>query len=385
VLVASHGLENMVQKISSAPTRLLVVTKYFSEGYGGTPEAVLLLAHNLSLIGVACDVVSGSGLVCDIGRLTAIPKATESGADAKTIEIGRYAGLFVAGPWNLRALALSGAAKRAGIPIVYAAKGGLGAADFGRFRDIKKIPYFFAIEIFLWARAKKIIFSSSFERDNCIAPKFLWRNKYVIMPEPFSPGPPEATVPKAPGVATVLGFLAEIRSLKGLRELVEAMAILGREPAGAHLHLRIAGTFRPGSEKYVEQIRDFADREGLSGRLEWMGAVRGAGNRSNFYDSLDIFLCPSKSESFGLTPLEALWHGVPVALGSNMGVRDYIPSDAPAIVIAKIGPNEIASAIREFLSGRDRFLDAASRWRGRLLPDLSGEALARNFMSAVDF
>lgn len=372
----------MVQEMDRGPTRLLIVTKYFREGYGGTPEAVLLLARNLLSIGVSCDALSTRGLVRDVGLLDAIPKAIEVGASIGKLDLKRYAGLFVAGPWNLQALKSSYLAKRAGVPFIYAGKGGLSAADFVRLRDIKKVPYFWGIEVFLWAWAKAIIFSSPVERDNCIVPKFLWQDKYVIIPEPFSPPSPPA-FQKVPAPAVVLGFLAEIRSLKGLRELVEAMAILRLEPVGPQLQLRIAGTFRPGSEKYVDQIRAFADRQGLSEHIEWMGAVRGDANRSEFYDSLDIFVCPSKSESFGLTPLEALWHGVPIALGANIGVRAYIPSDAPAIVIAKITPEDVASAIREFISRREIFADSAKFWRGRLLPDLSGEALARNFVAAI--
>src|ERR1019366_7471672 len=103
--------------------------------------------------------------------------------------ISEYSGLFIAGPWNFQAIGLARRARRAKVPISYAAKGGLSRADFSRLRDIKKIPYFLGIEIFLlwWARA--IIFSSAIERDNCVVPRALWGHKQVIVPEPFSPPP----------------------------------------------------------------------------------------------------------------------------------------------------------------------------------------------------
>jgi glycosyltransferase involved in cell wall biosynthesis len=254
----------------------------------------------------------------------------------------------------------------------------MGRADFRHLRDIKKIPYFFLFEIFLLLWARAVVFSSSAERDNCVAPKFLWKHKQAIAPEPFLP-PEHAAPPQAPPTGLVLGFLAEIRPLKGLRELVEAMALLVACPGAETVRLRIAGVPRPGSEKYLASIRAFAEQRGLSDHLEWIGGVRGASKRSDFYDSLSLFVCPSKSESFGLTPLEALWHGVPVVMGANIGVRSYIPPDAPVVVFDKVVPEEIAAALRDLIPQGENLRITAMKWRGRRLPGLAREELAVRF------
>ena len=40
---------------------------------------------------------------------------------------------------------------------------------------------------------------------------------------------------------------------------------------------------------------------------------------ASFYKTLDMLILPSKEESFGLVVLEALAHGAPVAVFSDVG------------------------------------------------------------------
>jgi len=45
------------------------------------------------------------------------------------------------------------------------------------------------------------------------------------------------------------------------------------------------------------------------------------------YSSADAFVFPSRGEGFGLTPLEAMYRGLPTILSDNTGMKDYIPYD----------------------------------------------------------
>lgn len=367
----------------SLQRRILVSAKYFSENYGGTPESVLLLARIFAAINVDIDVISPAGLFRSIRALTSLPKAGASGEPSAFMDIASYDGVFVAGPWNAQALSVAFRAYRAGVPISYAPKGGLSWADFMHFRDFKKIPYLILIEIFLICAAQRVIFSSSAERDNCILPSCFWRHKQALLPEPFLPDAPSTAAKPTPSAGPVIGFLAEIRPLKGLRELVEAVGLIAADPCLASLTLRVAGVSRPGYERYVSGIHALVDRLGISARIEWLGGVRGHENRSAFYDGLDLFVCPSKSESFGLTPLEALWHGVPVIMSSNIGVSSYMPADIPVLQFGPVEPDEIAKALRQAFSRQQELREKATKWRGRLLPGLAGNTLAAKFFKTL--
>jgi glycosyltransferase involved in cell wall biosynthesis len=379
---SQHGTvrEKDMAEYCLGTNRILIVTKSFRQGFGGTPESVLLLARNLSEIGVVCDVASDEGLTKEAHLLKELPSSGTRGASLTNIAMESYAGLFIAGPWLFRALGLTLRAKLRGVPVSYAPKGALGSADFARLRDIKKVPYLLMLEIFLLLLAQKIVFSSPEECNNCIVPSIVWRRKQVVVPEPFAPSSLSRAAPKRSG-PPVLGFLAEIRPLKGLRELVEAMAMLGRYPGGDHIRLRIAGIPRPGSERYFAEILAFIERNGLTDRIEWIGRILGDEQRTAFYDSLDVFVCPSKSESFGYTPLEALWHGLPVVMGANIGVRAFIPKGAPVATFTKIEPEEIATGIWGMVLRVPLLREEGLVWRERQIANLGGKSLAKQFMT----
>jgi glycosyltransferase involved in cell wall biosynthesis len=162
----------------------------------------------------------------------------------------------------------------------------------------------------------------------------------------------------------VLGFLAEISPRKGLYELIEGMGHYLASRGGARISLRIAGQVRRGSESYFQECRALAARNGAASCIEWCAPVRGA-RRRDFYRSLDLFICPSRFESFGLTPLEALWQGVPVCAAPAMGVLEYLHPGAPVLRLSSLGKGEIAAAIAQLAENRNAWRDRGRAWRAR--------------------
>ena len=62
---------------------------------------------------------------------------------------------------------------------------------------------------------------------------------------------------------------------------------------------------------------------GISDRVLFAGFLRGK-ELEEMYQAADIFVLPSVSEPFGLTPLEALANGTPVLLSKQSGVSEVI-------------------------------------------------------------
>jgi hypothetical protein len=66
-------------------------------------------------------------------------------------------------------------------------------------------------------------------------------------------------------------------------------------------------------------------------------------------------------------------------MGPRIGARAFIPDDAPIVVFKDLSAGEIANTLQGYLAALDSLGEKARAWRGRPLPQLSGEALARRF------
>lgn len=347
-----------------AGIRILVLSNFFTEGHGGTPESVLLLARELAVQNIAVDVFCNKGLTLDAQKRSGLPVAGDGRAfSSEAPNIDSYAALFVAGSWNRRAPFLVLRAVLSGVPVTYAAKGCLCRAEFERLRDMRRIPYFLLIEWLLLAVARRIVFSSYAEQDASMVPRWLWGKKAVALPEPFRGDDTSGSAPPQNPVPT-LGFLAEISPRKGLLELIEGLGHYLALRPGSRVRLRIAGAVRSGAEGYFEQCRSLAERNGAAANIDWCNSVRGA-RRRDFYRSIDGFICPSRFESFGLTPLEALWWGVAVCAAPAMGVLEYLHPNAPVLRLPALSKGEIADAIADLADNAAAWRTRGRAWQGR--------------------
>lgn len=114
---------------------------------------------------------------------------------------------------------------------------------------------------------------------------------------------------------TVL-FLGRITVQKGPEYFLEAASkVLEKEPDTVFV---MAGS---GDMMYrmVEKACDL----NIGHRVLFPGFVKGA-MLDRAYDMADVYVMPSVSEPFGITPLEAMSHGVPVIISKQSGVSEVI-------------------------------------------------------------
>jgi len=78
-----------------------------------------------------------------------------------------------------------------------------------------------------------------------------------------------------------------------------------------------------GSGDMQEWLIEEVARMGLSDRIFFTGFLRGKELRSVYRDA-DLFVMPSVSEPFGITPLESLINGTPVLISHQSGVSEVI-------------------------------------------------------------
>jgi mannosyltransferase len=110
-----------------------------------------------------------------------------------------------------------------------------------------------------------------------------------------------------------IGCAGRIRHQKGTDLFVDALiALLPRYPAWQG---EAIGRVTREHEGFAEELRRKIDAAGLSDRLRIAAETTEV---AGWYRGLDLYVAPSRTEGFGLTPLEAMATGVP-AIGGDVG------------------------------------------------------------------
>lgn len=127
---------------------------------------------------------------------------------------------------------------------------------------------------------------------------------------------PGQTSPRtiAPGQTLRLGAAGRLEPIKGFPIAIQTLAELLRRDVPATLVLAGAGPEHGA-------LAALADRLGISHAVRFQGLVD---DMSGFYQTLDLFLCPSLREPFGLVAAEALAQGVPVIATAVDGLPEVV-------------------------------------------------------------
>lgn len=123
------------------------------------------------------------------------------------------------------------------------------------------------------------------------------------------------SVMKGRGYRVVMN-LGRLTIQKGLTHLLEAFRfVVEHEPK---TYLLIVGS----GEQYEELI-ELSAALGISGNVLFAGFQRGKA-WADAYEVADLFVMPSVSEPFGLSPLEAISHSTPALVSKQSGVAEVI-------------------------------------------------------------
>jgi glycosyltransferase involved in cell wall biosynthesis len=115
-----------------------------------------------------------------------------------------------------------------------------------------------------------------------------------------------------PGDGVVLGSVARLHPLK---QLDAAIRILADRP---HWHLALAGQ---GADE--ARLRQLAAELGVSNRVHFVGEIAPV-RVGAFLACLDLFVFPSRAETFGLAAVEAAHAGVPVVANDLPVLREVL-------------------------------------------------------------
>lgn len=150
-------------------------------------------------------------------------------------------------------------------------------------------------------------------------------------------------------------YLSRLHPVKGIDLLIEAAAVLRRR--NLPLQLLIAG---PGEDDYRKSLESQVTRLGISDRTHFLGMVSGP-EKISLYQAADVFVLPTKQESFGIVLVEALASGAPVITTKGTDIWGEIEKAGGLIVPRQAEP--LADAMEKIL--RDEQLRTSLGKQGR--------------------
>jgi glycosyltransferase involved in cell wall biosynthesis len=154
--------------------------------------------------------------------------------------------------------------------------------------------------------------------------------------------------------------------MKGVPEILSAMAQLPSLP----LQLLVVG------DDAAESFREMARRLGVFERCHWEAPRREV---IDFYAAADIYVSPSREDSFGLPVAEAMACGLPVITSACAGVAASIHDGSDGFVMRDPGDTFVLAHLVERLYKdelhRNRIGDAAARTAEQWSWDHSAEKL----------
>ena len=122
-----------------------------------------------------------------------------------------------------------------------------------------------------------------------------------------------------PSDAPIVGTLGELKELKGQREFVLAAAEIAK--AVPDCQFVVVGEDNTIDKKFRLELRRLVRTLGLDDRFLWLDWLE---DTRPFFATIDVFVSPSRSESFGLAILEAMASGAPVVATETDGAKQLL-------------------------------------------------------------
>jgi glycosyltransferase involved in cell wall biosynthesis len=156
---------------------------------------------------------------------------------------------------------------------------------------------------------------------------------------------------------------------KGVRELLEAFALLAPEAPRAHLDLI-------GSGNLEQELRRRVEDRGLSSRVTLHGSVD-HDDLPGYLRKSSVFVLPSHAEGMSNALLEGMSCGLPVVVTDTGGTSELVKDNG--LVVPMRNPPALAASLLETLSNETRRAEWGRASR-RIALGLSWEAMAQRYL-----
>lgn len=304
--------------------------------YGGPPESAHQLSRYLARGGSEVRVLTtdanGPKLVVDVDTTREIAmepglsvrycprRLPESVAPSLLARLPGYVAwcdvVHLNAVYNFTTIPALAAARAAGKPVVWSARGALSRWKETRLEGAKAA--FEAACRAIAPRRTVLHVTSEGERDQAAA-----RMKLSTALIPNGVEVPDEAPRPAPAERLRVLYLGRLHPIKGLMNLIAGCgALLRRGVRG--FSLTLAGS---GDPAFVAALDRAVDQEGLRDHVTFLGEVPPR-DKGRLFAAADLFVMPSFTENFGLAIAEALAHGVPVIAARGTPWEGLVERDA---------------------------------------------------------
>jgi len=193
--------------------------------------------------------------------------------------------------------------------------------------------------------------------------------------------PPVTLPPPQPGVVRawrqelglagrrLVGFAGRFVEEKGFDFLLQAVPMVrGRLPDAQFV---FAGDTEIAYERFFDRCR--ALMEAHDGAVTRLGLLRDPQRMANFYAMCDVFVVPSRSDSFAIVQVEAALSGTPLVTTDIPGAREVVRATGAGRLVSPRNPAALADGIVEVLRDPGRYRPGPSAVRAVFDPDRSIE------------
>jgi glycosyltransferase involved in cell wall biosynthesis len=264
-------------------------------------------------------------------------------------------------------------AYRAGVPYLMSPRGMLVGDVIRNKSRLLKSAWIKLVERRSLARAARLHVTAEIEGDEvaalglklpeivCVPNGVSWPSHHVSL----SAGP-FGGIPKPYAL-----FLSRINHKKGLDRLIRAWKWVPQ------LTLMVAGN---DEEDYLPELRALAQREGVSGRLRFLGPVSDE-HKWALYENAEMFVLPSYSENFGNVVAEAMAMACPVVITPEVGLAKLVAKTGAGVVTSG-DPRILAQAVTDLHQNEIRRRRLGVLGRQAAIEHLSWEGVAAQMDAA---
>ncbi len=190
--------------------------------------------------------------------------------------------------------------------------------------------------------------------------------KVHVLPWGAPPAPPPIPKPEArralgiPESALVLLTLSRLSPEKNQQLLLEALAEWERQPGCPEIHLFLCGgaAYMHG-QKHERHLRSLAARLHKT-QVRFPGHVHGT-EKQRYFSAADLYVFPSRHESYGLTLMEAFQYGLPALTLDHAGARAAMRPEFGGVATPATFLTELQQLIRSPLAAKGRAAQAFAR------------------------
>ncbi len=136
-------------------------------------------------------------------------------------------------------------------------------------------------------------------------------------------------------------FAGRLEYEKGVQTVLDALPLVLE-----HVPVRF---FVAGVGTHEAALREHADRDGLDGRVEFLGFI-GEDELRMYYRAADLAVVPSIYEPFGMVALETMASGTPCIAADTGGLRELVVHEATGLRFSPGDQASLAAAILRLLT-----------------------------------